>query len=136
MHGTTSYPLSRSPFSPSLFPLAPSSFSSTHFHPLSPFPRSTITRKGHFAAFARPKRAITATLPSSGRRRYFLRIKIFQIYEVVFSSARFPSLSLSRECFFPDPSGFDVSDMKMSTLTGKMSYLRKLFSYQSFIRII
>lgn len=30
--------------------------------------------------------------------------------------------------FSPDPSGFDVSDMKKSALTGKMSYLRKLFS--------
>lgn len=88
----------------------------------SPFLRSTITRKGHFAAFARPKRAITPTPSASGRRRYFLRIKIFQIYEVVFSPAR-----LREWYFFSDPSGFDVSDMKKNALTEKMSYLRKLF---------
>lgn len=100
----------------------------------SPFPRSTITRKGHFAAFARPKRAITAqsaTLPSSGRRRYFLRIKIFQIYEVVFSSARLREWFFTRSfwlwCFWSE---------EECALTGKMavSYLRKLFLHQSFIR--
>lgn len=121
-------PRSSNPFF--FFSLLSSSFSSTHFHLLSPSPRSTITRKGHFAAFARLKRAIMATLPSPGRRRYFLRIKIFQIYEVVFSSARL------REWFFPDPPGFDVSIMKKNALTRKIPCLRKLFFYEYFIKII
>lgn len=90
--------------------------------PLLSAPRSAITRNGHFAAFARPKRAITARSadpPESvsfsyllrERRCYFLRIKILQIYEVMFSRASRCSRVVSFCFFFFQIPPFYISDV-------------------------
>lgn len=109
--------------------------SSTHFQPLLRFHDRRLLEKD----ISRLSLALNAPLRQPSRVPeddvIFCALRSFR-----FTKWYFRLRAFANGFFSPDPSGFDVSDMKKSALTGKMSYLRKLFSsinllYISFIYI-